>query len=63
MTTEKLHQRLKISGILIAAGLVLEVATLYWSHPLTFVAFILLGGSLVGAGILLYLYALVSHST
>jgi hypothetical protein len=61
MTLEALHRRLKISGILVSGGLLLEVATLYWSHPLTFVAFIVLGGSLVGAGILLYLYALVSH--
>jgi hypothetical protein len=61
MTLEALHHRLKLSGILIAAGLVLEVATLYWSHPITFVAFILGGGTLVGLGVLLYLYSLVSH--
>ena len=61
MTLETLHRRLKISGILISAGLLLEVATLYWAHPLTFIGFILLGGSLVGTGILLYLYAIVSH--
>jgi hypothetical protein len=61
MTIEALHRRLKTSGILISGGLLLEVATLYWSHPLTFVAFIVLGGSLVGAGILLYLYSIVSH--
>jgi hypothetical protein len=61
MTIEALHRRLRISGILISGGLLLEVATLFWSHPLTFVAFIVLGGSLVGAGILLYLYAIVSH--
>lgn len=60
MNLDALHKRLKISGVLISAGLVVEVATLYWSHPLTFVAFILLGGSLVGAGVLLYLYSLVS---
>jgi hypothetical protein len=61
MTIEALHRRLRISGILISGGLLLEVTTLFWAHPLTFVAFIVLGGSLVGAGILLYLYAVVSH--
>lgn len=60
MNTEKLHRRLKLSGILVAAGIVIEIATLYWSHPLTFIAFILLGGTLVAMGVLLYLYALVS---
>jgi uncharacterized membrane protein len=61
MTAEALHNRLKLAGVLIAAGLVLEVATLYWSHPITFVAFIFGGGALVGLGVLLYLYSLVSH--
>jgi hypothetical protein len=52
---------LKLSSLLVSAGLVVEVATLFWSHPLTFVAFILLGGTLVGMGVLLYLYSIVSH--
>lgn len=57
-----LHKRLRLAGILTATGLVLEVATLYLSHPLTFLAFIFLGGSLVGVGVLLYLYTIVSHA-
>jgi hypothetical protein len=61
MSIETLHRRLKISSILVSAGLAVEVATLFWSHPLTFVAFILLGGTLVGLGILLYLYSIVSN--
>jgi hypothetical protein len=60
MNVERLHHRLKLSGILISVGILVEIATLYWSHPLTFVAFILLGGTLVGLGVLLYLYSLVS---
>ncbi len=61
MSAEVLHRRLKLSSTLIAAGLLVEVATLFWSHPLTFLAFILLGGTLVGMGVVLYLYSLVSH--
>jgi len=38
-----------------------EVVTLYWAHPLAFVLFIVLGGALVAAGTLLYLYSIVSH--
>jgi hypothetical protein len=57
-----LYRRLQLSGALIAAGLLVEVVTLYWSHPLTFLTFIFLGGSLVGAGVLLYLYSIVSHA-
>ena len=61
MSVEALHRRLRLSSLLVAAGLAVEVATLFWSHPLTFVAFILLGGSLVGMGVVLYLYSIVSH--
>jgi hypothetical protein len=61
VSAEALQRRLKLSSILISAGLVVEVVTLFWSHPLTFIAFLLLGGTLVTMGVLLYLYALVSH--
>jgi uncharacterized membrane protein len=60
VSADVLHRRLKLSSILIAAGLVVEVVTLFWSHPLTFIAFLLLGGTLVAIGVLLYLYSLVS---
>ena len=60
MTTAALHRRLRLSGILISAGILVEIATLYWSHPATFLAFILVGGSLVGLGVVLYLYSIVS---
>lgn len=61
MSLETLHRRLKISSVLVSAGLAVEVTTLFWSHPLTFVAFILIGGTLMGMGVLLYLYSIVSH--
>jgi len=61
VSVEALHRRLKLSSLLVSAGLVVEVATLFWSHPLTFVAFIALGGTLVGMGVLLYLYSIVSR--
>ncbi len=61
MTPEsvRLHRRLQLSGILMAAGLLIQVVTLYWAHPLAFVLFIVVGGTLVTVGILLYLYAIV----
>ena len=55
-----LARRLKLAGLLLSGGLLIEVVTLYWSHPMAFLAFLLLGGLLVGSGILLYLYSLVS---
>ncbi len=60
MSAEVLQRRLRLSSILIAAGLLVEMVTLFWSHPLTFIAFLLLGGTLVALGVLLYLYSIVS---
>ncbi len=57
-TTEK---RIRIAGILVAAGLVVELVTLKWSHPTSFLFFLLLGGTLMAAGILIYLFSLASH--
>ena len=55
-----LHRRLRLSGGLVSAGLLVELISLYWTHPLAFVSFIVLGGVLAAAGVLMYLYAIVS---
>ncbi len=59
-TNTFLSKRLRRSGILIVAGLVVEGLSLVWNHPLSFVAFLGLGGLLLAAGIVLYLWSLVS---
>ena len=51
--------RLQLSGLLIATGLGIEVATLYWNHPVSFFLFLCLGSLLVAAGMLLYLWSVV----
>jgi len=55
----KMERRLQISGLLVITGLIVELATLKWSHPTAFLAFIILGGLLLAAGIIFYLYSLV----
>ena len=61
MPTTLIERRISWAGVLIAGGLVIQLLTLLWTHPLAFVAFLLLGCPLVVFGILLFLYALVSH--
>ena len=56
----KLTRRLQLSGLLVGLGLAVEALTMAWSHPTAFLAFLLVGGTLVGLGVLLYLYAIVS---
>jgi F0F1-type ATP synthase assembly protein I len=59
-TSPKLERRLRISGLLVGLGLAVEALTMAWSHPTAFLVFLLLGGTMVGLGVLLYLYAIAS---
>jgi len=61
MTTALIESRIRWAGMLIVVGLVLQMLTLLWTHPLAFMCFLMVGCPLVGAGVLLYLYSIVSH--
>ena len=52
-------KRLRIAGTLIVLGLIVEALSLIWNHPLSFVAFLGIGGILLFLGIVAYLTALV----
>ena len=55
-----ISRRLRIAGVLIVLGLIVEAFSLIWNHPLSFVAFLGIGGFLLFLGIVVYLTALVS---
>lgn len=57
-----IERRLRLAGVLVCLGLVIQLLTLVRIHPLAFVAFIVIGCPLVLAGLLLYLYSIVSHA-
>jgi hypothetical protein len=63
MTPRSIQSRIRWSGRLIVVGLIVQMLTLLWTHPLAFVCFLLVGCPLVGAGILFFLYSLVSHDS
>ena len=56
----KMERRLEISGTFIILGLLVEAICLLWSRPIAFVVFACLGGLLIGVGVLLFLYSLVT---
>lgn len=58
-TLTKVERRLRPAGTLIVLGLMVELVSLRWSHPTAFLLFILLGASLMGVGILIYLLTLL----
>jgi hypothetical protein len=55
--------RLRIAGVLIFLGLLIEALTLEWNSPMAFLVFLGLGGLLIGLGVVFYLFSLVSPST
>lgn len=55
-----IERRIRLAGLLIVLGLISQLVTFLWIHPLAFMAFLLLGCPLVAAGILIYLYSLVT---
>lgn len=55
-----IEKRIRLSGVLLISGLLVELVTLHWSHPTAFLFFLLLGGVLMAAGIATYLISLVS---
>lgn len=56
-----IERRVRLAGLLICLGLLIQLLTLIRIHPLAFVAFIVIGCPLVAAGLLLYLYSVVSY--
>lgn len=55
-----LEKRLRIAGLLLILGLLVEGICLLWARPIAFILLVVVGGLLCAAGIGLYLYSLVS---
>ena len=57
---DPLELRLQISGVLLILGLLTEAICLFWARPLSFLAFIAIGGAFLCFGLVVYLLSLVS---
>jgi hypothetical protein len=55
-----MERRLRISGIMVIIGLLVEALCLAWSQPIAFVVLVCIGGALIGLGVLFFLYSLIS---
>jgi hypothetical protein len=56
-------RKLRLSGILLILGLLVEALSLCWNNAISFMSFVVVGGLLFASGILLFLYSLVSSKT
>lgn len=59
MSELRIRRLLQISSGLVIVGLLLEIVSLLWFHPLSFVLFAFLAAVLIGLGILVFLVFLV----
>jgi hypothetical protein len=57
----KFSMSFRLSGGLLIIGLCIEAISLFWVHPLAFLAFFVLGGVFLAAGVLLYLSSIIFH--
>jgi hypothetical protein len=57
---EFITKRLRVAAMFIIAGVLVQGLSLIWNHPLSFLAFLGIGGLAALAGIVVYLFALVS---
>ena len=60
LSTSPLDRKLQLSGIILILGLVVESLCLLGHGPIAFMLFVGLSGVFFAAGILLYLYSLLS---
>ena len=58
--TVGLTKRLRLAGILLISGLLVEGICLLWVRPLAFIFLVCVGGLLCAAGIVVFLFSLVS---
>lgn len=56
-----IERRIRWAAIMIGAGLLLQSITLLRIHPLAFVAFLVVGCPLTAAGVILYLWSLLTN--
>ncbi|MGH9739084.1 MAG: hypothetical protein ACRD4X_10930 [Candidatus Acidiferrales bacterium] len=54
-----MRRLMRASSALIVVGLCVEIISLFWFHPLSFVLFAFVAATLVGLGVLVFLASLV----
>jgi hypothetical protein len=54
------ERRIQIAGIILIVGLLIEALCLVWARPISFVIFVAVGGLFLLAGVVVFLFSLVS---
>jgi hypothetical protein len=59
-SADSMERRIQVAGVLLIIGLVLEAICLLWARPISFVIFVAIGGLFLFAGVVVFLFSLVS---
>lgn len=57
--TTSAERRIRLAGVLVISGAIIEVVTLMIRGPLSFLAFMFVAGALITAGMVTYLFSLI----
>ena len=60
LSTNRFDRKLRLSGIILILGLLVEALCMLGRGPIAFIIFAGFGGLLLAGGIILYLYSLVA---
>jgi hypothetical protein len=55
-----MERRIQVAGVVLIAGLLIEALCLLWARPISFVIFVAVGGLFLFAGVVVFLFSLVS---
>jgi hypothetical protein len=57
---DSMERRLRIAGVFVLLGVLVELVALRWIHPAAFLVFAFVGIPIAAVGMAIYLYSLVS---
>jgi hypothetical protein len=60
LSANSMERRIQAAGIILIIGLVIEALCLLWGRPISFVIFVAVGGLFLFAGVVVFLFSLVS---
>jgi hypothetical protein len=59
-SANSMEKRIRAAGIILIIGLLIEALCLLWGRPISFVIFVAVGGLFLFAGVVVFLFSLVS---
>jgi hypothetical protein len=59
MSKTAVDRRLRLAALLVMIGLLVELGSLSWHHPISFIVFVAVGGGTMAIGILLFFHTIV----